>query len=273
MKLRKIVKNISCIALVLILFSCKESTDGLLITKVTDLTGDEEVISDIEYDGDGRIVKYGETPIKYEGDRVTVGEMDCLDTGSRLCTVTFKMVKGKAKESKARCMLKLGLNAYEANKATVYEYGADTLRVQSEYYAVSDNRFLRYVCGKYVFGEEGKLVEVITAYREANDSTSVCHTYYNYDNHINYEANLNLQAYIVDRDGLDSFFYFLLNMGGLRDKTSLPNDIGYCLNHGTDTYNVHANYRLDNESPVRIEVLYNYTKLLSRIDLVYTRSE
>ena len=45
--------------------------------------------------------------------------------------------------------------------------------------------------------------------------------------------------------------------------------IGYCMNHGLSTYNVHANYRLDDENPVRIEVLYNYTKLLSRIDLSY----
>ena len=41
------------------------------------------------------------------------------------------------------------------------------------------------------------------------------------------------------------------------------------MNHGLSTYNVHANYRLDDENPVRIEVLYNYTKLLSRIDLFY----
>ena len=32
-----------------------------------------------------------------------------------------------------------------------------------------------------------------------------------YDNNINYQANLNLQAYVIDYDGVDSFFYFLLN--------------------------------------------------------------
>lgn len=49
----------------------------------------------------------------------------------------------------------------------------------------------------------------------------------------------------------------------------MPNDIGRCVNHGAETYNVHANYRLDDESPIKIEVLYNYTKLLSRIELSY----
>ena len=36
-----------------------------------------------------------------------------------------------------------------------------------------------------------------------------------------------------------------------------------------DTVSVPSNYRLDDENPVRIEILYNYTKLLSRIDLSY----
>ncbi len=114
-----------------------------------------------------------------------------------------------------------------------------------------------------------RLKEYMTVFTEANDSVSSCHTYYNYDNNINYQANLNLQAYVIDYDGVDSFFYFLLNLGQLRNRTALPNDIGYCMNHGLSTYNVHANYRLDDENPVRIEVLYNYTKLLSRIDLSY----
>ena len=62
---------------------------------------------------------------------------------------------------------------------------------------------------------------------------------------------------------------FLLNLGDFRVDTVLPNDIGRCVNHGAETYNVHANYRLDDESPIKIEVLYNYTKLLSRIELSY----
>lgn len=48
----------------------------------------------------------------------------------------------------------------------------------------------------------------MTVFTEANDSVSSCHTYYNYDNNINYQANLNLQAYVIDYDGVDSFFYF-----------------------------------------------------------------
>ena len=42
----------------------------------------------------------------------------------------------------------------------------------------------------------------MTVFTEANDSVSSCHTYYNYDNNINYQANLNLQAYVIDYDGV-----------------------------------------------------------------------
>ena len=76
--------------------------------------------------------------------------------------------------------------------------------------------------GKYVFDQLGRLKEVMTVFTEANDSVSSCHTYYNYDNNINYQANLNLQAYVIDYDGVDSFFYFLLNLGQLRNRTALP---------------------------------------------------
>ena len=34
----------------------------------------------------------------------------------------FKIGKGKARESRARCMLKVGEEVYEADKQTVYDY-------------------------------------------------------------------------------------------------------------------------------------------------------
>ena len=196
--------------------------------------------------------------------------MDCLRSGNKLCSaINFKMAKGKAIESRTRCLLKRGSETWDVFKTSTYEYGADTLCIKSDYFGVEGNDFLKRVCTKYIFGDDGKLMESITSHHELNDSTYVCHSYYNYDNHINYRANLNIQAYVMDSDGLDGFFYFLLNLGDFRVDTVLPNDIGRCVNHGAETYNVHANYRLDDESPIKIEVLYNYTKLLSRIELSY----
>lgn len=269
MKIEAIVKYIVVSFLLFANLSCKENKDETLIAKVTDLTEEEEVISDIEYDGDGRIIRYGDTPIVYAGDKVTIGKMDCLHSGNKLCSVTFKMAKGKAIESRTRCLLKRGSETWDVFKTSTYEYGADTLCIKSDYFGVEGNDFLKRVCTKYIFGDDGKLMESITSHHELNDSTYVCHSYYNYDNHINYRANLNIQAYVMDSDGLDGFFYFLLNLGDFRVDTVLPNDIGRCVNHGAETYNVHANYRLDDESPIKIEVLYNYTKLLPRIELSY----
>lgn len=269
MKMNLFVKDVFLILLLFAAGGCKEKTADSYVARITDLTGEEEQVLKLDYDRDGNIIKYGDTPVTYEGDQIVIGQMDCLDTGNKLCSVTFKMGKGKAQESKARCMLKVKDSIYEADKLTTYEYRGDTIFIQSDYRAVSDHRFLRNVQGKYAFDKQGKLKDVMTIYTEADDSTSSCHTYYNYDDNINYEANLNMQAYVIDRDGLDGFFYFLLNLGQIRNRTALPNDIGYCLDHGISTYNVHANYRLDDENPVRIEVLYNYTKLLSRIDFSY----
>ena len=109
MKIEAIVKYIVVSFLLFANLSCKENKDETLIAKVTDLTEEEEVISDIEYDGDGRIIRYGDTPIVYAGDKVTIGKMDCLHSGNKLCSVTFKMAKGKAIESRTRCLLKHGM--------------------------------------------------------------------------------------------------------------------------------------------------------------------
>lgn len=270
MKMDLVVKYVFLLLLLFAAGGCKEKKVDAYVAKITDLTGEEEQVIKLDYDSDGNIIKYGDTPVKYDGDQIVIGQMDCLDDGNKLCSVTFKMGKGKARESRSRCMLKVKGQIFEADKQTTYEYRGDTINILSDYRSVSDRHLLRNVRARYTFDNEGKLKEVVTVYTEANDSVSRCHTYYNYDNNINYEANLNLQAYVIDRDGLDGFFYFLLNLGQFKNRTSLPNDIGYCLDHGTSTYNVHANYRLDDENPVRIEVLYNYTKLLSRIDLTYT---
>lgn len=255
--------------LLLVAGGCKEKTVETYVTGITDLTGEEEQVLKLEYNHDGKITKYGDAPVTYDGDQITIGQVDCLNTGDKLWHVTFKMGKGKAKESTARCMLKLDDGVYEADKRTSYEYRGDTVLIISDYRAVSDHRFLRNVQGKYLFDRSGRLSEVTTVFTEANDSVSRRRTYYNYDNNITYQANLNLQAYVIDGDGLDGFLYFLLNLGKFRNRTALPNDIKYSMDRHPDAGRMHVNYRLDDERPIRIEVLYDYAKLLSRIDLSY----
>ena len=182
MKIKLFVKYISLLVLLFVADGCKEKKADTYVTKVTDLTGEEEQVLKLEYDRDGKIIKYGDTPVRYEGDQITIGQMDCLNTGNKLCNVTFQIGKGKARESRARCMLKVGEEVYEADKQTVYDYKGDTIFINSDYRATSDYRFLKKVQGKYVFDQLGRLKEVMTVFTEANDSVSSCHTYYNYDN-------------------------------------------------------------------------------------------
>lgn len=266
--MERIIKYFLLAFLLLANSSCKERQDEKTVVRVTDLTGEEEVILDIDYDDDGRIVRYGKTSIRYEGDKISIGEADCFYSGDRLCSVTFEMAKGKAIGSHTRYLLKRGSEMLDVFKNSTYEYGADTVCIKSDYFKVEKNTFLKHVCTKYVFGKDGKLIESIASHRESNDSAYVCYSYYNYDSNITYRANLNMQAYVMDGDGLDCFFYFLLNLGRF-NTTALPNDVGRCVNHDSETFNVHANYKLDDEFPVKIEVLYDYTKLLSRIELSY----
>lgn len=272
METDRLVNYISLFLLLLFSGGCKEKTDESCVIKVIDLTGEEEQVLKLEYDGDGKIIKYGETSVTYEGDRIIIGEPDGLNFDNKLNSVTFRMGKGKAQESVTYCRLAVKDSVYETEKQTFYEYEEDTLHVVSNYRKVFDLSFLRNAKGKYIFDKHGRLKEVTTLYTEADDSVSACHIYYNYDNNISCRANLNLQAYLFERDESDDFFYFLLNLGKFKNKSALPNDIGYCLNKGADTYNIHAGYQLDNENPVKIEVLYDYTKLLSRIDLFYSSS-
>ena len=43
---------------------CKEKMADMYVTKVTDLTGEEEQVLKLEYDRDGKIIKYWRYPGK-----------------------------------------------------------------------------------------------------------------------------------------------------------------------------------------------------------------
>ena len=77
--------------------------------------------------------------------------MDCLNTGNKLCNVTFQIGKGKARESRARCILKVEEEVYEVDKQTVYDYKGDTIFINSDYRATSDYRFLKKSARKICF--------------------------------------------------------------------------------------------------------------------------
>ena len=104
MKIKLFVKYISLLVLLFVADGCKEKKKAdTYVTKVTDLTGEEEQVLKLEYDRDGKIIKYGDTPVRYEGDQITIGQMDCLNTGNKLCNVTFQI--GKARRGRERAVV------------------------------------------------------------------------------------------------------------------------------------------------------------------------
>ena len=59
MKIKLFVKYISLLVLLFVADGCKEKKADTYVTKVTDLTGEEEQVLKLEYDRDGKIIKYG----------------------------------------------------------------------------------------------------------------------------------------------------------------------------------------------------------------------
>ena len=95
MKMKLFVKYISLLILLFVVGGCKEKIADMYVTKVTDLTGEEEQVLKLEYDRDGKIIKYGDTPVRYEGDQITIGQMDCLKTLQ--CYVSNRKRQGEGK--------------------------------------------------------------------------------------------------------------------------------------------------------------------------------
>lgn len=252
---------------------CKEIVKAPLVTKVADVMREGIPALDLVYDRDGNIIQYGNTPINYNGDQIIIGAMDIPGFDGKLFEAVFTIGKGRAKESHARCMLKTENGELEAEKKTTYKYKADTLIIQSDYYAVADRSFIRNVQGRYILDANKRLSEVIYTYHEANDSVYSRCARYNYDNNLGSISNLNLQAYVIEHDGTDGFLYFLLNLARFSDNWPLPNDIAYSLEPSGASFNLHVNYRMVGEQVIRIEVLHEETGFLSRMDLFYKNEE
>lgn len=273
--MKKLVKNV-CVFLLLLCVcaGCRNKRNTPLVAKVTDMLQEGVAGLDVIYDRDGNVIQYGNTPIKYKGDQIIVGAMDMSKPDGKLLEVVFFMGKGRAQESRAHCMLKTESGELEVEKQTIYKYRPDTLIICSDYRAVADRSFVRNVEGKYVFDDKRRIAEVNLVYREANDSVYSRFIRYNYDNNLSSDSNLNLQAYLMEHDGVDSFLFFLLNLAQLSNYASLPNDISaYSFKSDGTVFNLHANYRMIGEKVTRLDVLYENSKLISRIDLSYKNEE
>ena len=247
--------------------ACSPSHEAICLKKVMDMKGEEKHEWDLEYDASRRLVRYGNTPISYEKGKITIGGMEWESKGERMYQATFHLNRDGEHESESRCRLVVGGDEVDAFKKTSYRNVTDTLFVSSRYYVEGLEKPVRQVEAKYVYDAENRLTEILSVYSDGgNKETDACHCYYGYNANIRYDSNLNLQAYFVDREGLDTFFYLLLNLGRREVCGSLPNRIRHCVNRGKATYEANGLYRLDGNSPTKAEVISQQTELKARYE-------
>lgn len=265
MKIFKVCLALLLLPMVQVLDSCWHSNEKVCLTKVTDLKGDGKHVWDLEYDASRRLVKYGNTPISYGKNQITVGEMDWGSRGDHMYQATFHLNKNGTLESESRCRLKVKDEMVDAWKKTSYRETPDTLFVNSNYYMEGVENPVRQVEAKYAFDTHNRLIDVISTYSDEGGSHR-CHCFYEYNANIHYDSNLNLQAFVVEREGLDTFFYLLLNLGNRKTQGALPEHIRHCVNQGKAVYVADGLYCLEGDIPTRAEVISLQAELKARLE-------
>ena len=255
-------------ALVIGMWDCVTYPDNTWLVEVTDKkSGIEDW--ELEYDYKGRLVRYGNMPITYARGSVLIHFVRDDEPQDGMISAFFRLCDGRACKSEVRCLVEKDSTEVKAHKITEYEWHGDTLVMSSVWRSAENGCLLRKSEARYVYDTENRLTEAITSSTDAEGKEASCHSYYEYGNNIRYTANLNLQAFFVDREGWDAFFFFLLNMSGRPQAFALPNRIRHCVNHGDAMYIADGLYRLEGERPVRLEIISEEAKLKARYEFGY----
>ena len=270
MKIYKLCLALLLLPVVEVLDGCWGAEEKVCLTKVTDLKGERKHEWNLEYDDARRLVKYGDTPISYGKDEITIGEMDWKSKGERMYRATFRMKKKGVHESESQCLWMVNGESVDARKMTTFRDTPDTLFVVSSYYVEGIDNPIRRVEAKYVYDDRNRLTEIISAYSDGGEDRK-CHCFYEYNANIHYDSNLNLQAFLVDREGLDTFFYLLLNLGNRKTNVALPEHIRHCVNQGKAMYVADGLYRLEGDYPSKAEVISMQTELKARFEFEHAR--
>ncbi len=269
MKIHRMTHFILCLmGMAYVWGGCNDGDKDIFLTKVVDMQGEQGQVWTLEYDASDRLVGYGETPVDYEQGKIVIGELDWRHKGECVHDVTYYIKNGRVRCSEARCLLDVGADKVEALKKTYYQSIHDTLFVSSFYYIENDFCPARQVEAKYVYDDRNRLVEILSVYYdEEGEESGACHCYYGYEANIRYVSNLNLLAYVVDRDGLDIFFFLLLNMDKRKTDGSLPDRIRHCVNRGSATYTADGLYRMSGYTPTNLEIVSLDAELKARFEL------
>lgn len=265
MKIFKVCLALLLLPVVGIMDGCGKSGEKVCLSKVTDLKGNGNHVWNLEYDASRRLVKYGNTPISYGKNQITVGEMDWESKEEYMYHATFHVKENGTLESEARCRLKVKDEMVDARKKSSYRETPDTLFVNSNYYMEGVENPVRQVETKYAFDTHNRLTDVISTYSDEGGNHK-CHCYYEYNANIHYDSNLNMQAFVVEREGLDTFFYLLLNLGNRKTQRALPEHIRHCVNQGKAVYVADGLYNLEGYTPTKAEVISLQSELKARYE-------
>lgn len=250
--------------------SCVEYPKDTWIVKVTDMKSDSEEEWKLAYDYKGRLIQYGNTPIRYEEKSIFAGHMEWDYKKEKQYSTAYYFSEGKVCRSESYCLVEWDSIGTEVHKEGDYRWKEDSLFVTFRYQRLKDSLLLRRLEACYVYDRQHRLAEIIRKCYDGEDVQEwTCHSFLDYNLPINYTANLNLCAYIADREELDSFLFFLLGMDRGADARVLPNRIRHCVNQGDKTYIADGLYRLDGEKLVRMELISDRSELKERIDFQY----
>jgi hypothetical protein len=272
MKTKYMINRILSILLITITLSCYgcvEYPDDNWLVEVRDLNSVNEMSWDLEYDYKGRLSKYGTTPILYEDNRIVVGGITTIDSGEQYLKTEYWLENGCVYKSVSYGLMLIDFVMKEFAKEVSYHESQDTVFINSVYRNMLNDSVLRITSVQYIYDKERKLVEVMSRYLNHRGEESACHSYFEYSKNIRYDSNLNLHAYLIDRDGPDVFFYFLLDMNDKKDKKQLPDYIRHCVNQGKATYEADATYLFEQEHPIMMEIVSDHLELKSRLELNY----
>lgn len=252
---------------------CKKSEYSAVLSRVVDATSYENELGyNLTYDAQGRISSYGHMIFSYGNNRINIKRLIEDETYSyKAYSTSMVLTKGKVKEmlSSYEMAIDADGNTQAIDKRTNYEYVADTIFINSYYRMASTGRLLKAVRRKCLLDSEKRVQEILTFNDGMNDTIVSCHNFYDYQDNIQYKANLNLSAYSLGMIEPDEFFFFLLNTGEVVNPTKLPNDITYNINKGEKLYQMAENYHFQEDVPTRLELLKNEQQLIRRLKFEY----
>lgn len=223
----------------------------------------------LKYDYRGRLVQYGDTPISYRFNRVDIGSIQACGSDGKMYSATYRLSDKETISCESYYEQMIDSVQTEICKFTDYEWKEDTLVMTSVYRRAKDGEWLRNTTAWYLYDDENRLMEVFTSCSDDEHEDISCHSYYCYEKNIRNRVNLNMQAYIVDREDWDTFFFFLLNMSGREKTQALPNSIRHCVRHGKATHMSECLYRLNDYCPVFMEIITDEVQVKARYEFKY----